>query len=139
MWEQTRLFFEQEVSTWRILPWSKVYSTADFLAIHARQLQRQNKDLEEVTLHLQRIRLVTKEWHDLKHSIQKKSLAVGSIILLYDTKREKDISQKLSFKLLELYRICNKVKDNGTYMPEKLDRLRLAGTLAGDRFKKFHS
>ncbi len=60
---------ELEVLTWQILPLSKVYSTADLLAMRARQLQRRDKDLEEATLHLQRIRLEGKERPDLKHGI----------------------------------------------------------------------
>ena len=127
-----------EVPTWRILPWSEVYSTADLLAMRARQLQRRDKDLEEATLHLQRIRFEGKERHDLKHGIREEELAVGSIVLLHDTRREKDMSRKISFKWLGPYRICNAVKDKGTYMLEELDGSRLAGTFAGDKLKKFH-
>ncbi len=129
---------ELEVPTWRILSLSKVYSTADLLAIRARQLQRRDKDLEEATLHFQRIRLEGKEQQDFKHGIRNEKLAVGSIVLLHDTRREKDMSRKLSYKWLGPYRICDMVKDKGIYMLEDLDGSRLAGTFAGDRLKKFH-
>lgn len=127
-----------DILTWRILPWSKVHSTAELLAMRARQLQRRDEDLEEATLHLQCMRLEGKERHDLKHGIREEELAVGSIVLLHDTRREKDMSRKLSFKWLGPYRICDAVKDKGTYVLEELDGSRLAGTFAGDRFKKFH-
>ena len=107
--------------------------------MHARQLQRRDKDLEEASLHLQRMRLEGKEWHDLKHGIRKEELVVGSIFLLHDTRREKDMSRKLSFKWLGPYRIFDTVKDKGTYMLEELDGSRLASTFAGDRLKRFHS
>ena len=84
------------------------------------------------------MRLEGKERHDLKHDIREKELAIGSIVLLHDTRREKDMSRKLSFKWLGPYRICDAVKDKGTYMLEELDGSRLAGTFAGDRLKKFH-
>ena len=129
---------ELKIPIWRILPWSEVYSTGDLLAICARQLQRRDKDLEEATLYLQLMRLERKERHDLKYGIGKEKLAVESIVLLHDTRREKDMSQKLLFKWLGPYRICNAVKDKGTYVIEELDKLRLAGTFAGDRLKKFH-
>ena len=129
---------ELEVSTWRILPWSEVHSTADLLAMRARQLQRRDEDLEEATLHLQRMRLEGKERHDLKHGIREEELSIGSIILLHDTRREKDMFRKLSFKWLGPYRICDAIKDKGTYIIEELDGSRLAGTFAGDRLKKFH-
>ena len=106
--------------------------------MRARQLQRRDEDLEEATLHLQRMRLEGKERHDDKHSIRVEELTVGQIVLLHDTRREKDMSRKLSFKWLGPYRICDVVKDKGTYMLEELDGSRLAGTFAGDRLKKFH-
>ena len=118
---------------------SKVHSTANLLAIRARQLQRRDEDLKEVTLHLQRIRLEGKEPHDLKHSIRKEELAAGRIVLLHDTRREKDMSRKLAFKWLGAYQISDAVRDKGTYMLEELDGSQLAGTFAGDRLKKFHS
>ena len=106
--------------------------------MRARQLQRRDEDLEEATLHLQRMRLEGKEWHDLKYGIRDEELAVGIIVLLHDTRREKDMSRTLSFRWLGPYRICDAVKDKGTYMLEELDGSRLAGTFAGDRLKKFH-
>ena len=129
---------ELEVPTWRILLWSKVHSTADLLAIRAFQLQHRDKDLEKATFHLQRMRQKGKKRHDLKHGIRDEELAIGSIVLLHDTRREKNISRKLSFKWLWPYRICDAIKDKGTYILEELDGLRLAGTFADDRLKKFH-
>ncbi len=92
------LFIELEIFTWRIFPWSKVYSIVDQLAICARQLQRQDEYLEEATLHLQRMRGEGKERYDLKHGIRKEELAAESIVLLHDTRREKDMSRKFAFK-----------------------------------------
>lgn len=47
------------------------------------------------------MRLKKKEWHNLKHGIYEKKLAIESIILLHNTKRKKDKSRKLSFKWLK--------------------------------------
>ena len=38
---------ELDVPTWQILDWNSVKTTADLLAMQARQLQRRNEDLEE--------------------------------------------------------------------------------------------
>ena len=84
------------------------------------------------------MRLEGKECHDEKYDIRHKELAANDVVLLHDTRREKDMSHKLAFKWLGPYRICNSVKDKGTYMLEELDGSRLAGTFAGDRLKKFH-
>lgn len=128
---------ELEIPTWRILPWDNVHTTSDLLAMRARQLQRRDEDLEEAVLHLQRMRLEGKERHDEKHTTREE-LAIGNIALLHDTKREKDMSQKLAFKWLGPYRIYNTVEGKGTYMLKELDGSRLAGTFAGDRLKKFY-
>lgn len=86
---------ELEVPTWQILPWSELHSTADLLAMRLRQLQRRGKNLEEATLHLQRLRLEGKERHDEKHGICIEELAVGRVVLLHDTRREKEHASKM--------------------------------------------
>ena len=129
---------ELEISTWRVLPWDKVHSTADLLAICARQLQCRDRDLEEATLHLQRMHLEGKEHHDLKHGIRQEEPTIKSNVLLYDTRREKDMSWKLSFKWRGPYQICDAIKNKSTYMLEELHESLLAGTFEGDRLKEFH-
>ena len=86
---------ELEIPTWRILPWNEVHSTCELLAMRARQLQRRDEDLEEAVLHLQRMRLEEKERHDEKNRIQDTELIAGDVVLLHNTRREKDISIKL--------------------------------------------
>lgn len=44
---------ELDISTWRILPWAEVHTTADLLEMRARQLQRRDENMEEATLLLQ--------------------------------------------------------------------------------------
>lgn len=115
-----------------------MHTTGDLLAMRARQLPRRDEDLEEAVHHLQRMRQEGKERHDEKHGIQHEKLAMGSIVLLHNTRRKKDMSQKLAFKWLGPYRIYHAVEGKGTYMLEELDGSRLAGTFAGDRLKKLH-
>lgn len=106
--------------------------------MRACQLQHRDGDFEKGTLHLQIMRLEEKESLDEKHGVRIKELAMRQVVLLHDTRREKNMSRKLSFRLLGPYRICDAVKEKGTYMLEELDGSRLAGTFAGDRLKKFH-
>lgn len=75
------------------------------------QLQRRDKNLEKTTLHL---RLERKERYHLKHGICEKKLAIGSIVLLYNTRRKKDMSRKFAFKWLGPYQIFHAVRDKGT-------------------------
>ena len=83
------------------------------------------------------MQLEGKERYDKKHGIWKEQ-AIGSIILLHNTWRKRDILQKLAFKWLGSYGIYNVVEGKGTYMLEELDRSHLAGTFARNRLKKFH-
>lgn len=107
--------------------------------MHACQLQYWDNDFKETTLYFQYMRLMGKEQHDLKYGIQEEELAVESVVLLYDTGCKKDMSQKLLFKWLGLYMICDIVKNKGIYILKELDRLCLASTFAYDRPIKFHS
>ncbi len=114
---------------------NEVHSTSK---LRARQLQRQVEDLQEEVLYLQRMRLEGKKCHDEKNCIRDTELIAGDFVLLHNTRREKDMSIKLSFKWLSPYQISELVKNKSTYMLEELDGTHLAGTFAGDRLKIFH-
>lgn len=105
--------------------------------MHARQLQCQNNDFKEVTLYLQCIRLEGKKRQNLKQEICNNKLAIEGIVLLHDTRCKKDISQKLSFKWIGPYQICNAVQNKSTYMLKELNGLQLGSTFTGNKLKKF--
>ncbi len=77
-----------------------------------------------------------KERDDLKHNICKEEMAVGSIFLLHDTQRKKDMSRKLVFKWLGPYQISDTLRDKGTYMLKELDRSQWESKFADNRLKK---
>ena len=60
--------------------------------MHAYQLQRQDKALEEATLYLKYMRLERKLHHDNKYSICVKKLIVEYVVLIYNTRCEKNMS-----------------------------------------------
>lgn len=107
--------------------------------MYARKLQYQDNDFEETTLYFQHIRLEKIECYKKKYGIWHEKLVPGDIVLLNNTRREKNISHKLTFKWLGLYMISDMIKDKGMYMLEELDGLHLARIFVGDRFRKFHS
>ena len=84
------------------------------------------------------MRLERKKTHDEKNCIRDTELIARDFVLLRNTRREKYMSIKLSFKWLGPYQIFEVVKNKSTYMLEELDGTRLAGTFAGDRLKIFH-
>lgn len=89
---------ELEVVTCWILHWDKVYLTANLLAMYICQLQCRDNDFQEVTLHLQCMQLKRKDRYDEKYDIWHKELASSDIVLLYNIRREKDMSRKLIFQ-----------------------------------------
>ncbi len=65
--------------------------------MQARQLQHRDEDLEETVSHLQLIRLERKERYNEKYEIRATELAAQDVVLLHDTRREKNISQSWPF------------------------------------------
>ena len=96
---------ELSVPTWQTLPWDSVISTADLLAVRARQVQRRNKDFKEAALYLQRTRAENQELFNEKHRLRAKDFNVGDFVLLYDTKLDNNHSSKLIYKWMGPYRI----------------------------------
>ena len=64
---------------------------------------------------------------------------LGDLVLLHNTKREKDISRvnKLLWKWCGPYRVLEANVDKGNYRLEELDSTPLHGTKLGSRIKKF--
>lgn len=81
-----------EIPTWRILPWDRIETTADLLAIRGRQLQRWDTDIEEAAHHLQRMRQQGQELFDDTHRLRTDELKAGDLVLLFDSERKKNMS-----------------------------------------------
>jgi hypothetical protein len=128
---------ELEVPTWRILPWDTVQTTEDLVALRARQFERRDKDLEEAKLAVQRHRENGKEVWDNNHRTRAEgALEVGQLVLLHNTKLDKDMSSKLDYRWIGPYRILEAIAEKGTYILAELDGTRRAGTVAGNRLKR---
>ena len=70
---------ELEIPTWRIMPWTKVHSTGELLAMRARQIQRRDEDMTETALYLQRMRMAGKELFDNERQLKKDGLKAGDL------------------------------------------------------------
>lgn len=130
---------EIEVPTWSVMNWDEVRTTGDLVATRARILERREEDMEEVGLHLRRMREQSKEVFDATRNVRTGRLIAGTLVLLHNHKKEVDMSrdQKLSFRWLGPYRVRDVVEDRGTYLLEELDGAQLRGTYAGSRLKPF--
>ncbi len=130
---------ELEVPTWRILDWEKSASVGDTLALRARQLQQRDEDIKTAAAKLKKQRLAGKESFDKRHTLKKRSLNVGEIVLLHDAFQEIDMSakKKLGFRWLGPFRVRTAHADKGTYELEEMHGAKLAGTFSGNRLKPF--
>jgi hypothetical protein len=66
--------------------------------VRARQLERREEDLEEARLYLQRVRESNKEYFDENHRLRAEDFNINDLVLLYNTKLDKNLSNKLVFK-----------------------------------------
>jgi hypothetical protein len=130
---------ELKYPTWRILDWKSVRSTADLLAVWAKQILRRNEDLREAAMRLRRARTEGKESFDGTRQLRQAEIREGDLVLLHDAVREVDMSRrrKLDFRWNGPYRVCKAVHDKGTYELTELDGTKLLLTYAGNRLKKF--
>ena len=129
---------ELDVPTWQILPWGRVQTTSDLLAVRARQLERRDEDLEEAELHLRRMRETSQEAWDRDRRIRSEAIREEDVVLLHDTKLDKSHSDKLSFHWVGPYRVSEAQPDRNYYRLAELDGTALQHTVAGNRLKKFH-
>ena len=128
---------EAKVPSWTTLPWSKVRSTADLLALRALQLLQRDIDLEEAALRLRRMREQSKEYSDVSKRAEDKVFRGGDLVLLHDTRYKDDYSsdRKLDFWWQGPYKVTEADPLKGVYRLQELDGSNRAGTVSGRRLK----
>lgn len=94
--------------------------------------------MAEAALYLQRKRMEGKEAFDFSNQLRTRELAVNDMVLLHDIKREGIHTGKLEFRWFGPYQIHEIIPTKGIYKLKELDETLLAGTVAGNRLKKFH-
>jgi len=128
---------ELEVPTWRTLPWEATRSTADLLAMRARQIERRDRDMEEAALRLRRLRERNKELFDERHDTRDKQIEPGTLVLVHNTKLDTDRSAKLAFRWKGPYRV-REAFPNGSYQLEELDGAAFRGRIHASRVKVYY-
>ena len=95
-----------------------------------------DKDVE--IENLKNSRLSNKEWFDQHKRLRPKTAIIheNNLVLLHETKLENQHTDKLSDKWGGPY-VVLKIFDGGTYVLTELDRVKLDGSYAGNRLKKY--
>jgi len=127
---------ELYASSWTIIEWRKVKTTAELLAARARQLERREEDREEAQENVRKSRLRNNVYFDKNHWERVQTMEIEDMVLLYNSSLDKQWSQKLKNKWLGPYKI-SEIGEIGTYLPNELDGTELPGIFAEDRIKKF--
>jgi len=135
-----RLVFGQEcvlpvelcASSWTIIEWRKVKTTAELLVARARQLERREENIEEDQENVCKSCLRNKAYFDKNRQERVQTIEIGDMVLLYNSSLDTQWSKKLKNKWLGPYKI-REIGETGTYLLNELDGTQLRGILAGDR------
>lgn len=113
---------ELEVPTWSTLPWEKVETREELLAMRARQILRREEDMEEAVRRLERMREKNREFFDSRKSLRETPLSPGDMVLLHNTIDQAAYHNdvKLHYRWLGPYRIKS-IGSHGSYTLEELD------------------
>jgi hypothetical protein len=68
------------------------------------------------------VRELNKEYFDENHRLRAEDFSISNLILLYNTKLDKNLFSKLAFKWLGPFKIKDTYTDNGIFILEELDR-----------------
>ncbi len=94
----------------------------DLLMVYARQFEWLKGDLQEAMLLARRKREYRKEIFNVNyHTHLEVSFKAGNIVLLHNIVLDTNISVKLYFKWISLYKIWTVILDKGTNNLEELD------------------
>jgi len=129
---------ELTAASWATVNWNRIKTRAELLAARARQLERKEEDVREAQENIRKSRLRNKGYFDKNRCERVDQIEVRDLVLLYNSIRDKQWSQKLSNKWLAPYRIGQIAQDRGTYLLEELDGLKLEGIFTGDHVRRFH-
>ncbi|GBG64035.1 hypothetical protein CBR_g40282 [Chara braunii] len=127
---------ESFLKTWRRQDLETNLSFEELLDIRARQVDAAEERIREASKDVERSRMEDKMRWDQMTRVWKESLAVGDIVLLYDSSLEKQWSRKLDKRWLGPYRIV-RCGEFGAYQIKELDGTEWKDWVSGTGLKKF--
>ncbi|GBG61676.1 hypothetical protein CBR_g23192 [Chara braunii] len=126
---------ESFLKTWRRQDLEVNLSFEELLDIRARQVGAIEKRIQEASNQVEKSRMEDKARWDQSARVRKVPLAVGDVVLLYDSSLEKQWSRKLDKRWLGPYRIVRR-GDFDAYQIEDLNGTEWKDWVSGARLKK---
>ena len=113
------------IPTWQTLPQETVRTTAELLALRAKQFDRRDVDTREAIARIRRLRVANKEYFDNTHRIRQDGFRVGDMVILHNTQLKQDYSssRKLDLKWLGPFRVRKSHPYKGWYLIEDLNSI----------------
>ena len=123
--------------TWAMINWKQVHTREQLLAARAKQFERREEDLRIAAERVKSSRQANKEFFDKKRRKRKGLLKQGDMVLLYNSRLDKQWSKKLDNRWSGPYLINDHKESRGTYLLQELDGTVLEGVFPGERLKRF--
>ena len=128
---------ETEAMTWAMVNWKQVQTREQLLAAGVRQFERREEDLRTAADRIKSSRQNNKEFFDKKRRKRNGLLKKGDMVLLYNSRLDKQWSKKLDNRWNGLYLINDLKESRGTYLLEELAGTVLEGIFPQERLKRF--
>ncbi|GBG79532.1 hypothetical protein CBR_g29679 [Chara braunii] len=127
---------ESFLKTWRRQDLEVNLSFEELLDIRARQVGAAEERLREAAGQVERNRMEDKMRWDQMARVRKEPLAVGDVVLLYDSSLDKQWSRKLDKRWMGPYKVL-RCGEFGAYQIKELDGTGWQDWVSGTRLKKF--
>ena len=123
--------------TWAMIDWKRVHTKEQLLAARARQFERWEDDLEVAANRIKANRQANKQFFDKKRRKRQGILKKGDMVLLYNSRLDKQWSKKLDNRWNGPYLVVEVKETRGTYLLSELDGTAMDGVFPGERLKRF--
>jgi hypothetical protein len=128
--------------SWNLVDWNEEVKTREDLVVERmRQLDQRILNEAQAAETLRNSRKANKAYFDLSKRLRsaQQQLQVGDLVLLHNTRSERQHSRKLYDNWRGSYRIREVIESSTYYRLEELDGTHLAASFAGNRLKRFYS
>src|SRR5258705_7145652 len=128
---------EFQAMRWAMIDWKRVNTKEQLLAARARQFERREDDLEVAANRIKANRQANKQFFDKKRRKRQGILKKGDMVLLYNSRLDKQWSKKLDNRWNGPYLVVEVKETRGTYLLSELDGTAIDGVFPGERLKQF--
>ena len=102
---------ELHATTWAMVDWRRVKTKEQLLAARARQLEQREENLSTAAKCLKANQMANKKFFNSNRRKRRQGLKVSTMVLLYNSRLDKQWSKKLENRWMGLYTITDMAED----------------------------